>query len=204
MRSMPRLVLCLMVICACSKKEEPPPAPVVVPDAAPAANNKVQLPLAERPLGPTRAACEGLVAHMKTLILDRAPAPSQTAEQKAYAASLLKEFAPRGLAYCLQVAVPREVECLTAAKDAATLSSCERFRREIPPDLLERNEVQLSDCEHLYDRLRQFKIEEEGTSPAEIDPTRDQIIRSCVEKARVGTIVCFLASPTYEQARRCP
>ena len=43
-----------------------------------------------------------------------------------------------------------------------------------------------------------------GAAPAEVERDRDQIVRSCQEKAKMGTIVCFIASPTYEQARRCP
>jgi hypothetical protein len=196
-----RAVLFLAVLAvACNKKEGPAAAPPP-PDATPA---KVQLPIGERPNGPTRAACEALGERLKTLLLEGAPAPGQTPEQQAYAKSALEKMAPLGLSYCLQVAVPKEVECLTKAHNQTELAACERFRREIPPDLLERKEVLLSDCELLFDRLRQFKIEEEGANPDDIDKTRDQIVRSCVEKAKVGTVACFLASPNYAQARRCP
>ena len=195
-------VTCLVLIlfAACKKKDDV--APAAPPDAAP--SNKVPLPLAERPLGPTRPACEAMTGHLKTLLLEKAAPSAQTPEQQAYSKTLLEKFTPLGVAYCLQVASPKEVECLTAAKTSDELSTCERFRREIPADLLERNEVVLSDCELVFDRLRQFKIEEEGAAPLEIDETRDQIVRSCVEKAKVGTIACFVASKTYAQARHCP
>jgi len=60
-----------------------------------------------------------------------------------------------------------------------------------------------ADCARFFARLRQLQLAE-GVRPEEIDPDRDQIIRTCQEKAKAGTIACFIASPTYEQARRCP
>jgi hypothetical protein len=105
--------------------------------------------------------------------------------------------------FCLETAVVKEVACLNVAKDFGSLASCERFRREVPTDLVSHKEVTLADCERFFDRLRQFKVTA-GVEPAEIDKTKDQIIRACQEKANPGTIACFLASPTYDQARRCP
>jgi hypothetical protein len=204
MRPMLRPLLLLALLAACGSKAAAPTPDAAAPDAAGAgAPTPIPLPIAERPHGPTRAACESLIAHMKDALIQSDPSLS-SAEQKAYAAGVLKEYAPRGLGYCLQIASAKEVDCLIAAKSTEEMTKCERFRRELPADLVERDQVTLGDCELLFDRLRQFKIEEAGVAPVELDATRDQIIRSCVEKAKVGTVACFLASPSYEQARRCP
>ena len=92
---------------------------------------------------------------------------------------------------------------MLAAKDFVTLVACERIRREIPKSMLGHSEPTLEDCELFFDRLRQFKIEQ-GVPFAEIDKTRDQIVRSCQEKAKIGTIECFLTAQNYDMARRCP
>ena len=57
-------------------------------------------------------------------------------------------------------------------------------------------------CERVFLRLKQFKLAE-GVTAEEIDSTRDQIVRACLEKASVGTVACFLASRSYAEARRC-
>ena len=107
------------------------------------------------------------------------------------------------LRYCLEIAVPQEIACVVAAKEVDKLVGCERKRREIPEALAVARELTEADCARFFDRLRQFKLIE-GVKPEDIDKDRDQIIRSCQEKARPGTVACFIASPTYEQARRCP
>src|SRR5262249_9828882 len=170
-------------------------APAAVPDAAPAVQ------LRPRPGGPTIEACRAAADHLATLIVDSAV--GATNEERAYVESGLAENPGRTLALCVEVAVPKEVECMQAAKDFVTLASCERFRRELPKDLLNRTEPTLADCERFFDRLRQFRIEE-GADPDEIDKSRDQAVRACQEKAKVGTLACFIASPTYAQARSCP
>jgi len=195
-------VVVALGIVGCEAKDPVPMATFIDagPGAAPAAR---ALPTAERPLGPTRAACDRAVTQIGKVLAAANPA-SQSQEQRAYADAFLARMKPRGLGYCLQLAVPKEVECLATAADRTEMATCERFRREVPTDMLDRNDVTELDCARLFDRLRQFKLEEEGADPAEIDQTRDQIVRACQEKGKLGTITCFLASPSYAQARRCP
>jgi hypothetical protein len=123
--------------------------------------------------------------------------------EREYVARLIGANRSSVMRYCLELAVPKEIECVVAAKSFDGLAGCENRRREISEELVAHSEPTLADCEKFFDRLRQFKVAE-GVSPKEIDKDRDQVVRSCQEKARAGTIACFIASPTYEQARRCP
>jgi hypothetical protein len=192
------VLLCLGCACKQTSKEQPaaadaPRAPAV--DAAPAAK------LRPRPGGPTVEECQKAADHLASLIIDSAVGASN--EERGYVEKLLAQRNTLTLAICVEVAVPREVECMQAAKDFMSLASCERFRREVPKDLLSHAEPTQADCERLFDRLRQFRIEE-GTDPDEVETTRDQVVRACQEKAKIGTVACFIASPTYAQARSCP
>jgi len=147
------------------------------------------------------AACQKAAEHLASLMVDSAV--GATNEQRAYVETMMAKEKGATVEVCLQIAVPAEVECMVAATDVRALAACERFRREIPKELLSHNEPTQADCERMFDRLRQFKIQD-GAEPSEVDATRDQVVRSCQEKAKIGTVACFLASPTYEQARKCP
>jgi hypothetical protein len=199
------LLVGLVAAVGCGKSHAPQPAaPAAAPDATVAAHVTPAAdagPARARPLGPGVAECEQAADHLAALVEDSALGP--TAEQRAYLEHVLSHDRAQVIDYCVQLAVPKEVECIRAAKEVPGLFGCERFRREVPSDLAERRELTRADCERFYDRLRGFKLEE-GASPAEVDNDRDQIIRACQDKAKVGTVACFIASPSYEQARRCP
>jgi len=129
--------------------------------------------------------------------------PGSSAEERAYAKKLTASGREGVMRYCLEIAVPKEIACVSAAKTTEGLVGCENFRRELTEELVAHTEATEADCARFFDRLRQFKLAE-GATPDEVDKTRDQIIRTCQERAKPGTIACFIASPTYEQARRCP
>lgn len=151
--------------------------------------------------GPDLATCERAADHLKSLFMNVDPGSSEA--QLEYARRLLDANRERVLRYCLEIAAVKEIECVLAAKQADGLVGCERMRRTIDEKLATATELTEADCARFFDRLRQFKLGE-GVAPGEIDRDRDQIIRSCQEKANPGTVACFIASPTYEQARRCP
>jgi hypothetical protein len=162
--------------------------------------------VAPRPGGPSLDACQKAALHLADLVEDSALAP--TNEQRAYLEHLLARDHTRVVVYCLEVTVPKEVECLVSAKTVEATFSCDRFRRELPRDITEgdpttHREPSRQDCERFFDRLRGFQIEE-GADVDGVDKDRDQIVRACQEKAKIGTVACFIASPTYEQARHCP
>jgi hypothetical protein len=69
--------------------------------------------------------------------------------------------------------------------------------------MLDRNEVTPEDCERFFVRYKQFMMTE-GMAPEQIDANKDQLVRTCEDKAKPGTIACFLTAATYEEARRCP
>jgi hypothetical protein len=210
------LVCLVVLLVACGKREPAPaaapspaaaptPGPTATPAGAPAPAAAPALPpqptaLATRPGGPTVEACGRAADHLKELVVDTVEG---TREQRAYVEQLVGSSREAVLRYCLELAVPREIECVLAARSFEGLSGCENHRREISEELALRSEPTEADCGRFYDRLRQFRLAE-GVSPAEMDRDRDQIIRTCQERARAGTIACFVASPTYEQARRCP
>jgi hypothetical protein len=215
-----RVILALALAMACSEKrnQEPPtltpspspspspnpsPNPSPSPSPTPTPTPTPPSPLAARPGGPDLDTCERAADHLAALVEGASLPPNATEAARAYVSGLLQQGRHQVVRFCLETAVPKEIDCVLAAKDATGLSGCERFRREIPKDLAAHTEVTLADCERFFDRLRQFKIEA-GVSAAEVDKTKDQIVRTCQEKAKAGTIACFVASPTYEQARRCP
>lgn len=205
-------LLCLaLALVGCGKRaEKPAPAPAT-PDAAaaapkpvavaPVADAAVAAPLAARAGGPSVDDCNRAADHLKSLVVNSVP--GATAGERAYVGQLIDEDRAKVVRYCLEIAVPKEIACVMAAKEAEKLAGCERLRRDIPESLATARELTEADCARFFDRLRQFKLAE-GVKPAEIDRDRDQIIRSCQEKAKPGTVACFIASPTYEQARRCP
>jgi hypothetical protein len=175
-----------------------PPAP---PDAAPKAAPEPAAALRPREGGPTMQACEQAADHLKELVVNSVVDSNR--KERQYVTRLIEADREGVMRYCLEMAVPREIACVIAAKDMEGLSGCERKRQEIPGELVQHDVPTEADCAKFFDRLRQFKLLE-GVEPAEIDKDRDQIIRTCQEKGKAGTIACFIASPTYEQARRCP
>src|SRR5437764_1032782 len=92
---------------------------------------------------------------------------------------------------------------LTIVAAALCGAACERFRGQVPKDLRDKKEVTEADCQKLFERLRQFKVQD-GVPGERVDQDKDQIIRTCLDKAKPGTVACFIASRTYEEARRCP
>jgi hypothetical protein len=199
--------LTLLLLVACSPKE-PKERPAAPPDAAPPpiakappAPDAAPVVLRARPGGPTVEACQKAAEHLGSLVVDSAV--GATNAERKYVERMFSRQRGTTVQICLEIAVPAEVACMNAAKDMGTLAACERFRREVPKELIARAQPTQADCERMFDRLRQFKIQE-GAEPAEVDATRDQVVRACEEKAKVGTIACFIASPTYEQARKCP
>ncbi len=218
---MKQLLVFALALAACGKSEPkitpaepapaarptpaPAPAPAPVPKPAPTAPTPAvpasPAPLKERPGGPTIEACERAADHLRELVVEGPEGLGK--EQRAYVDGLLNANRTSILRYCLEVAVPKEIACVTSAKAMEALAGCENLRREIPEELVMRTEVTEADCSKFFDRLRQFKIAE-GTPPADMDRDRDQIVRTCQERAKPGTIACFVASRTYEQARRCP
>lgn len=176
------------------------PTPAAAPDAAPVAQRPEPQ---EREGGPTRAVCEQLADRLATFVVDSMLPADADAEKRAYVEKVAKNDRPNVLRFCLESATPEEAACVVKATDYPTLAACERFRRQVPKDLASRDEVTTADCEKLYERLRQFKIDE-GVAAAEIEQTKDQVVRACEEKAKPGTVACFIASRSYEEARRCP
>ncbi len=177
------------------------PLAAATPDAAPAAPQRPEPK--EREDGPKRATCETLADHLGGFVTDSMLPANATAEQRAYVEKLVKDDRPNVVRFCLESATPEEADCAIKAADFPTLAACERFRRQVPKDLAKRDEVTPEDCEKVFLRLKQFKIDE-GVSADEVDKTKDQIIRACEEKAKPGTVACFISSRTYEEARRCP
>lgn len=210
---MKRLLWVMLLAAACGKTETKappteaqkppaltPPAAAAAADAAPATAAPAA-PAAARPGGPSVEACEKAADHLKSLVVESVV--GSTAQERAYVAQLIDKDRDKVVRYCLEIAVVKEIECVNAAPKVENLVGCERMRREITPELAMSRELSQADCAKFFDRLRQFKLAE-GVAPAEIDKDRDQIIRACQEKAKPGTVACFIASPTYEQARRCP
>jgi hypothetical protein len=210
------LIVLLSLGCACKQAStapaapDAPTAPVVAAPAAPTALAAPAAPTADaapvpppqqRPGGPTLDACRRAADHLATLVVDSAI--GATNDERAYVERMQARGRGLAVALCMEVAVPQEAECMQRAKDFGSLAACERFRREVPKDLLAHTEPTQADCERFFDRLRQFRIED-GDDPHAIDATRDQVVRSCQEKAKIGTLACFIASPTYRQARSCP
>jgi hypothetical protein len=129
--------------------------------------------------------------------------PNPDAKQLEYVKDIVKKDRPNQLRFCLEALEVPEVECVIKAADFPTLAACERLRRQIPKEMLKRTEVTTEDCERFYVRYKQFMMTE-GKTPEEIEANKDQLIRTCEEKAKPGTIACFLTATTYEEARRCP
>jgi hypothetical protein len=176
-------------------------APVAAPDAAPAA---VVLPEPkEREDGPTRATCEELADHLGGFVVDSMVPANATETQRSYAEKLVKDDRPNVVRFCVESATKEEAECVIKAADFPTLAACERFRRQVPKDLAKRDEVTPDDCEKVFTRIKQMKMDE-GYAADDIDKTKDQIVRACEEKAKPGTVACIISSRSWEEAKRCP
>jgi hypothetical protein len=207
------LMLAAMIAVGCEGKsrKEPgtgttAPPPTAATTAAPVeveadARTAAPPPLKAREGGPSLETCARAADHLKQVLLTIDP--GSTEAQLEYGRKVLEANRERMMRYCLEVAVVEEIECILAAKEASGVVGCERMRQTVDERLATAKELTEADCARFFDRLRQFKVSE-GVRPEEIDRDRDQIIRACQEKARPGTVACFIAAPTYEQARRCP
>jgi hypothetical protein len=191
------ITILLLVSCGGKKQQPPAPADASPPDGAVAA---APLRLKERPGGPTRAACERAADHLREVVVESLE--DVTNEQRAYAEKFVKEGRDGVIYHCLEMAVPKEIDCVTAAKDLLTLAQCERFRREMG-DIAIKTELTEPDCERFFDRMRQLRLAD-GVSPEEIDAGRDQAIRTCLEKGKPGTVACMMGQTTWAAAKTCP
>jgi hypothetical protein len=205
------MVIALVAAGGCGKDRREPgtgtgtdgaPAPVATTAPAPVeADAGAPPPLKAREGGPSLEMCAKAADHLKQVLLTIDP--GSTEAQLEYGRKVLEANRERMMRYCLEVAVVEEIECILAAKEASGVVGCERMRQTVDERLATARELTEADCARFFDRLRQFKVSE-GVNPEEIDRDRDQIVRACQEKARPGTVACFIAAPTYEQARRCP
>lgn len=156
-----------------------------------------------RPGGPSRETCERAAAHLGTFVVESMVPQGAGDKEREYVNQLVDAERPNVVRFCLETASVEEMDCVLAAKSFPELASCERFRRQVPADLAKRDEVSEEDCEKLFVRLKQFKLDE-GVPGEQIDATKDQIIRACLERAKPGTVACFITAHNYEEARRCP
>jgi hypothetical protein len=175
------------------------PTAATAPDAAPPPRPPAQA----REGGPTQEQCEKFADHSGGFLVESMAPPNANAEQLKYVQTIVKKDRPNQVRFCLEALEVAEVECVLKAGDFPALAACERLRRQIPKDLLKNNEVSPEDCERFYVRYKQFMMTE-GMAPEQVEKAKDQLIRTCEEKAKPGTIACFLTAATYEEARRCP
>lgn len=219
------MICALLLLAGCAERApsraqpatEMAPVPTAAPTPAPLAKGAAPTPEAqparpgppeppepkERPDGPTRAMCDKAAAHLGEFVKRSMVAQGSSESELSYASQLVARDLPELVRFCVEAASREEIDCVLAAQDFPTLAACERFRRQVPKDLADRDEVSESDCAKLFERLRRFRIEA-GALAADIDATRDQVIRACLEKAKPGTVACFITARTYEEARRCP
>ncbi len=215
------LAACLFLLTLACGKSETPPAPPLATLPEPHTDFKVAAsqptpasqpatlpatpphPLTARPGGPSIESCQKAADHLAELFTQATAPSGLTNEQMAYVNAVEHASRAQIVQFCVQTAAVKEIDCVVAATTVDGVGGCERFRREVPEDLVMHKEATEKDCARFFDRLRQFKLAD-GDDPAEIDKTRDQIIRACEEKAKPGTIACFIASPTYDHARLCP
>jgi hypothetical protein len=201
---MKKILIALLLI-AC-KSKSPAPAPKPAPPKPVAAASVDAGPPVAPPArgawGPTIDQCTKLADHLNGFVMQEAQV-GMTDEQVAYTQKLVSHNRPQVIEYCLQIASPAEVECVLAAPDMGTLLDCERRRREVG-DLPMHPELTQADCEHFFDRHRQFALTERGISPAEEDANKDLIVRECLDKGQRGAVSCFIAAPTWDIAQRCP
>ncbi len=171
------------------------------PDAAPAPAPRA--PAKPREGGPTAAQCDQFADHTGRFLVESMAPPNANPEQLKYVQSIVKKDRPNQVRFCIEALEVPEVECVLKASDFPALAACERLRRQIPKDMLNRSEVTAEDCERFFVRYKQFMMTE-GMAPEQVEKAKDQLIRTCEEKAKPGTIACFLTAATYEEARRCP
>jgi hypothetical protein len=198
------LVLGVALVAACQQQksqEQPvaaaPAKPIVSIDAAP-----VAAPAKPRPGGPSEELCEKFTAHVGKFIAEGFTRPGAGTEEKKFVDKQVHADREHTVRFCLEALEEPEITCVLAASDFHALSACERLRRQVPADMLGRNEVNEADCERFFVRHKQFMMGT-GVSGLKIEADRDQVIRTCLEKARPGPIACYITAQTYEEARRC-
>ncbi len=173
-------------------------ASAAAPDAAP-----VRAAPKPREGGPTQEQCDKFADHLSGFLVESMAPPNANAEQLKYVEGIVKADRANTLRFCLEALEIPEVECAVKATDFPALAACERLRRQVPKEMLGRDEVSAEDCERFFVRHKQFMMAE-GVPAAKIDADKDQLVRTCLEKAKPGTIACYLTAATYEEARRCP
>jgi hypothetical protein len=200
-----RLIVIVVLAAAatsCGSKEEvgQPGPSATSPSPSPSTTTSTG---SERPNAPTREQCERAADHLNSFVLSTLVPDDAPEADRKYVAGLTTQRREGIVQFCLETSNVDEANCMIEASDFPTLAACERFRRQVPPDLLERTKVTEADCELFFYKLRQFKIIE-GVAPAEIDEDKDKLVATCLEKAKPGTLVCFLAARDYAGAKRCP
>jgi hypothetical protein len=203
----PLLMVTALAACQQNPKEKPAPAPAAPPvaktlaaDAAPAVT---RAPAKARPGGPSEATCDKFTEHVGKFIAEGLTRPGASAAEKQYVEKEVRGDHEHTRRFCLEALEQPEIDCVLATSDFNALAGCERLRRQVPKDMLGRSEVNEADCERFFVRHRQFMLAE-GTPAEKLDADKDQIMRTCVDKARPGTIACYITAQTYEEARRCP
>jgi hypothetical protein len=178
-------------------KPAAPVAPAAAPDGGAASK------LEARPGGPSVETCEKFADHTGTFVADSMLPPGATDAQKKYVANVVKQDHGNRLAFCLGALEQKEIDCVLNAVDFPALAECERFRRQVPPDLVNHKEVTQDDCDRFYLRYKQFMMND-GVPSERVEKDKDQITRACMDKAKPGTVACFITAETYEEAKRCP
>jgi hypothetical protein len=192
----------LSFLVSCGSKEEPA-APTPTPTPSPSPSRTTTTSTTERPNAPSREQCERAADHLNSFVVESlAPGDAPEADRK-YVAGLTSQRREAIISFCLATSNVDEANCMIEASDFPTLAACERFRRQVPPELLERTKVTEADCELFFYKLRLFKLTE-GVAAAEIEKDKDKLVATCMEKAKPGTLVCFLAARDYAQAKSCP
>jgi hypothetical protein len=206
------LVVCALLLAACTAdKPTPPaadqarpPAPVKPPAPTPAPTPTTPTPPPDpRTDIPTRAQCELYADRVLGMVVEASLPPGASDPDKQAALVRLQPERKNHLAFCLVALETKEVQCVVDAPDYAAMAQCERWRRQVPKALGDHDEVTQADCDRYFIRHRQYMIES-GVTPEKVDADREQLVRLCLEKATPSTLACYITARSYEEARRCP
>jgi hypothetical protein len=201
-------------VAACSTEKQSPPAPPSPAPGTPPPGDVQKPPPADpgpaakaapkpREGGPSMESCEKFADHTGTFVADSLIPPNASEAQKQYAAEFVKQDRDNRLRFCLEALEQKEIDCVLNAVDFPALAACEKHRRQVPADLTKRSELTAEDCERFFVRYKQFMMND-GIPGERVDKDKDQIVRTCLEKAKPGTVACFITAETYEDAKRCP
>lgn len=205
------LVSCAALV-ACTNEnqdraaQKAPPAPTAKPAATtPPAPPPVAkpAPLTAREGGPSQLQCEHYADRVLSAVVEAKTPPGTSEQDKQRALVALQPERPNHVGFCLAALEVKEVECVVASADFAALAACERWRRQVPDDMKGRTEVNEADCERFFVRYKQYMVET-GVPPERVDQDKEQLVRTCLEKATPGTLACFITARSYEEAKRCP